>query len=167
VFRLIYGGSAFSYANDPNFKDIGDERFWQGVIEQFYDKYKDLKAWHDKIMFDVKQTNQLVMPTGRTYKYQAEVNSQGNLKYPRTRILNYPVQGLGADLMTIVRVSLYNKIIKLDGVKLINTVHDSIMLDYDDKICYTNSIVPIVKESFENVPANFKHLFGKDFNLPS
>jgi DNA polymerase I-like protein with 3'-5' exonuclease and polymerase domains len=25
VFRLIYGGSAFSYANDPNFKDIGNE----------------------------------------------------------------------------------------------------------------------------------------------
>jgi len=166
VFRLIYGGSAFSYANDPNFKDIGNETFWQRVIDQFYAKYTGLKAWHDKIMFDVKQTNELVMPTGRTYKYQPEVNSQGNLKYPRTRILNYPVQGLGADLMTIARVSLYNKIVNMEGVKLINTVHDSIMLDFDEKICYTNSIVPIVKESFENVPANFKHLFGKDFNLP-
>ena len=166
VFRLIYGGSAFSYANDPNFKDIGNETFWQGVIDQFYNKYTGLKAWHDKIMFDVKQTNQLVMPTGRTYEYQPEVNSQGNLKYPRTRILNYPVQGLGADLMTIARVSLYNKIVNMEGVKLINTVHDSIMLDFDEKVCYTKSIVPIVKESFENVPANFKHLFGKDFNLP-
>ena len=166
VFRLIYGGSAFSYANDPNFKDIGNETFWQRVIDQFYAKYTGLKAWHDKIMFDVKQTNQLVMPTGRTYKYLPEVNSQGNLKYPRTRILNYPVQGLGADLMSIARVSLYNKIINMDGVKLINTVHDSIMLDFDNNTCYNNSIVPIVKESFENVPANFKHLFGKDFNLP-
>ena len=166
VFRLIYGGSAFSYANDPNFKDIGNETFWQDVIDQFYAKYTGLKAWHDKIMFDVKQTNQLVMPTGRTYKYLPEVNSQGNLKYPRTRILNYPVQGLGADLMSIARVSLYNKIINMDGVKLINTVHDSIMLDFDNNTCYNNSIVPIVKESFENVPANFKHLFGKDFNLP-
>jgi DNA polymerase I-like protein with 3'-5' exonuclease and polymerase domains len=166
VFRLIYGGSAFSYANDPNFKDIGNETFWQKVIDQFYAKYTGLKAWHDKIMFDVKQTNQLVMPTGRTYKYLPEVNSQGNLKYPRTRILNYPVQGLGADLMSIARVSLYNKIINMDGVKLINTVHDSIMLDFDNNTCYNNSIVPIVKESFENVPANFKHLFGKDFNLP-
>jgi len=68
--------------------------------------------------------------------------------------------------MTIARISLYNKIAKMDGVKLINTVHDSIMLDFDPKVCYTNSIVQIVKESFENVPANFKHLFGKEFNLP-
>ncbi len=166
VFRLIYGGSAFSYANDPNFKDIGDEKFWQKVIDQFYTKYSGLKKWHDDIMFKVKQTNELVMPSGRTYKYLPETNSMGNLKYPRTRILNYPVQGLGADLMAIVRVSLYNKIAKMQGVKLINTVHDSIMLDYDPKICYTNSIVEIVKECFHNVPDNFTKLFGKKFNLP-
>ena len=24
VFRLIYGGSAYSYAHDPNFRDIGN-----------------------------------------------------------------------------------------------------------------------------------------------
>lgn len=166
VFRLIYGGSAFSYANDPNFKEIGNEMFWQNVIDQFYRKYTGLKDWHDQLMFQVKQTNKLIMPTGRTYKYLPETNSMGNIKYPRTRILNYPVQGLGADLMTIARISLYNKIAKMDGVKLINTVHDSIMLDFDPKVCYTNSIVQIVKESFENVPANFKHLFGKEFNLP-
>tara|TARA_B110000503_G_C7133835_1_gene407963 strand:+ start:28 stop:738 length:711 start_codon:yes stop_codon:yes gene_type:complete len=166
VFRLIYGGSAFSYANDPNFKDIGNESFWQNVIDQFYTKYQGLKQWHDKLMFDVKQTNEVVMPTGRTYKYLPEANSMGNLKYPRTRILNYPVQGLGADLMTIARVSLYNKIINMEGVKLINTVHDSIMLDYDPKVCYTNSIVEIVRDSFQNVPINFGKLFGKEFNLP-
>ena len=166
VFRLIYGGSAFSYANDPNFKDIGNEKFWQNVIDQFYNKYSGLKKWHDDIMYQVKQTNQLVMPSGRTYKYLPETNSMGNLKYPRTRILNYPVQGLGADLMSIARVSLYNKIIKIDGVKLINTVHDSIMLDYDPNVCYTNSIVEIVKDSFHNVPTNFEKLFGKNFNLP-
>ena len=35
VFRLIYGGSAYSYANDPNFKDIGNEKFWQGSNHDF------------------------------------------------------------------------------------------------------------------------------------
>jgi hypothetical protein len=29
VFRLIYGGSAYSYAMDHNFKDIGSEKYWQ------------------------------------------------------------------------------------------------------------------------------------------
>ena len=35
VFRLIYGGSAYSYAMDNNFKDIGNEDYWQKVIDQF------------------------------------------------------------------------------------------------------------------------------------
>ena len=36
VFRLIYGGSAYSYAHDPDFRDIGNESFWQDVIDAFY-----------------------------------------------------------------------------------------------------------------------------------
>ena len=54
----------------------------------------------------------------------------------------------------------------LKVLDLINTVHDSIMLDYDEKICYTNSIVEIVNSCFTDIPLNFKMLFGKEFNLP-
>jgi DNA polymerase I-like protein with 3'-5' exonuclease and polymerase domains len=90
----------------------------------------------------------------------------GKVKYPRTRILNYPVQGLGADLMAIARVSLRNRLKETEGIKIINTVHDSIMLDFDPSICYTNSIVETVKQCFEDIPSNFAKLFGKEFNLP-
>jgi hypothetical protein len=41
VFRLIYGGSAFSYANDPEFTGVSsDPDFWQSVIDEFYTKYR-------------------------------------------------------------------------------------------------------------------------------
>jgi DNA polymerase I-like protein with 3'-5' exonuclease and polymerase domains len=166
VFRLIYGGSAYSYAMDNNFKDIGNEDYWQKVIDQFYKKYTGLKEWHDKIFADAKRDLMLTMPTGRTYQYPTEINSMGKVKYPRTRILNYPVQGLGADLMAIARVSLRNKLKGTEGIKIINTVHDSIMLDFDDKLCYTNSIVDTVKQCFEDIPSNYAKLFGKEFNLP-
>lgn len=163
VFRLIYGGSAYSYANDPNFS--GNETFWQDVIDQFYAKYDGLKAWHDRLMFLAKRDRKLTMPTGREYYYEPEVTQWG-VKYPRTKILNYPVQGLGADLMSIARVSLKNRLASHQGVKMVNTVHDSIILDYDDKLCYTNSIVKIVNDCFEDVPKNFQKLFGHEFNLP-
>jgi DNA polymerase I-like protein with 3'-5' exonuclease and polymerase domains len=166
VFRLIYGGSAFSYANDNNFKHIGNEAFWQKVIDEFYKKYTGLKDWHDEIFFRAKKDAKLTMLTGREYKYPPVINAFGKLKYPRTRILNYPVQGLGADLMAIARVSLRNRLADMEGVKLINTVHDSIMLDYDPEVCYTNSIVEIVNNCFTDIPKNFNKLFGKEFNLP-
>ena len=165
VFRLIYGGSAFSYANDPNFKDIGGEKFWEGVINEFYSKYDGLGKWHTKIVNDAKRDRKLTMPTGRIYNYEPDIR-RGQVVWPRTKILNYPVQGLGADLMSIARVSLANRLRGLVGVKLINTVHDSIILDYDEKICDNISLVKLVDKCFSDVPANFEKLFGVKFNLP-
>jgi len=165
VFRLIYGGSAFSYANDPNFKDIGGEEFWQGVIDQFYGKYVRLGEWHDNLVSKAKRDRKLVMPTGRVYNYEPEIKF-GKEKWPRTKILNYPVQGLGADLMAIARVSLHNRTKHMEGFKLVNTVHDSIIVDFDSNIWDNISIVNLVDKCFNDVPANFKKLFGVEFNLP-
>jgi DNA polymerase I-like protein with 3'-5' exonuclease and polymerase domains len=165
VFRLIYGGSAYSYANDPNFKEIGNEKFWQGVIDQFYDKYKDLAKWHKEIVNTVKRDRYLLMPTGRTYTYEPDVR-YSSVKWPVTKILNYPVQGLGADLMAIARVSLRNRLKDKEGVKLVNTVHDSIILDFNPEVWDNISIVNLVDKCFNDIPNNFYKLFGKDFNLP-
>ena len=68
--------------------------------------------------------------------------------------------------MSIARVSLANRLRGLAGVKLINTVHDSIILDYDEKICDNISLVKLVDKCFSDVPANFEKLFGVKFNLP-
>lgn len=167
VFRLIYGGSAYSYAMDPNFKDIGDEKFWQKVIDQFYNKYEGLHLWHDTIVKTAMRDRQLVMPTGRVYKYEPKI-SYGKVKWPRTKILNYPVQGLGADLMAIARVSLRNRLKKYNklDLKLINTVHDSIIIDFDNLKIDPQELVNLVDACFNDVPKNFQKLFGKEFNLP-
>ena len=167
VFRLIYGGSAYSYAMDHNFKDIGDEKYWQDIIDKFYDKYKGLAKWHTDIVDTVKKQFYLEMPTGRRYDYRMEVNSMGKPKLPRTRILNYPVQGLGADLMSIARVSIANRLRGKQNVDLINTVHDSVMIDFDDTKNDSDELVSIVEQAFHDIPANFYRLFGSKFNLPT
>lgn len=68
--------------------------------------------------------------------------------------------------MSIARVSLSNRLRGMDGVKLVNTVHDSIILDIDDQVCDNISIVQLVDKCFTDVPANFEKLFGVKFNLP-
>ena len=166
VFRLIYGGSAYSYANDNNFTDVStSESFWQNVIEEFYTKYKGLGQWHKEIVATAMKDRKITMPTGRVYNYEPEVK-YGKVKWPRTKILNYPVQGLGADLMAIARVSLSNRLKDIKNVKLINTVHDSIIIDFDEKVCDNISIVKLVDKCFTDIPLNFKKLFGVEFNLP-
>ena len=166
VFRLIYGGSAYSYAMDHNFKDIGNEKYWQDVIDKFYDKYKGLHNWHTQLEETVKKQMYLEMPTGRRYEYKPEYNSRGNPRLPRTRILNYPVQGLGADLMAIARVSIANRLKDKNSLKLIYTEHDSLMIVFDERVNDTDELVSIVTQAFHDVPSNFYKLFGKKFNLP-
>jgi DNA polymerase I-like protein with 3'-5' exonuclease and polymerase domains len=165
VFRLIYGGSAYSYSVDPNFKEIGNEAFWQDVMDKFYAKYNGLKKWHEEILVTATRDRKLVMPTGRYYPFEPEVH-YGKVKYPRTKIMNYPVQGLGADLMAIARVSLRNRLKGWKALQIINTVHDSIVIDFDDKVCDTDTLVKLVDDCFNDIPENFKKLFGIEFNLP-
>lgn len=166
VFRLIYGGSAYSYANDPNFAEVSkSEKFWQGVIDEFYNKYKGLHKWHTKLMQEATTTKKVVLPTGRVYQFEPELR-RGEKVFPRTTILNYPVQGLGADLMTIARVSLYNRMRKLnyEKARLVNTVHDSIIIDCDSN--HVSTLAKTMLDVFEDVPKNFQKMFGTEFNLP-
>ena len=161
VFRLIYGGSAYAYANDPEFTFVSSsDKYWQSLIDEFYSKYKGLKLWHDSLVREVVRTTKIVMPTGRQYLYERD--SRG--EWPRTTILNYPVQGLGADMMAIARVSLFKRI-KRQAVlcKFISTVHDSIIIDSPDS--NVERIVEIIKDVWKDIPKNYQHLFGVPFDL--
>lgn len=166
VFRLIYGGSAYSYANDPDFAGVSkSEKYWEGVIEQFYGKYTGLADWHRRLMEEVTRKGYLTLPTGRMYQYEPTTR-RGDVVWPRTTILNYPVQGLGADIMAIARVALHTRLRRLaiPEIKLVNTVHDSIILDVPDK--HTEMVSNLLLDVFEAVPTNFEKLFGVKFTLP-
>lgn len=172
VFRLIYGGSKWAYALDPDFNWISKKAdYWQEVIDKFYDKYKGIKRQHDKWVDEAIRTGRLVMPTGRVYLFEPKIE-RGQAKWPRTQILNYPVQGTGHDLVTIARVSLYKRIkaneFLAGAVKFVSTVHDSIVLDcsFSKDTLGFSELVSIIDTVFRDVPSNFNKLFNVDFNLP-
>lgn len=166
-FRTIYGGGAYSFSLDSDFSAVGyDEKQWQGVIDTYYNKYSGLKAWHKKIVEEVVSTGRLVVPcTGRIYEFEPEYG-----KFPEPKIKNYPVQGLGADIVALARVSLYNRIRRLrqtdkrwELVLLINTIHDSLMLDIPADM--VKEVHNLIDEVFVDLPRNFEKIFGKEFNL--
>jgi DNA polymerase I-like protein with 3'-5' exonuclease and polymerase domains len=101
---LIYGGSAYSYANDPDFTSVSrDVKFWQRVIDEYYNKYQGIKKWHDSLLNTVKKQGYIEIPSGRFYEFKPEFK-HGDWKWPLTTIKNYPVQGFGADLVMPVSV---------------------------------------------------------------
>lgn len=160
VFRLVYGGSAFSYANDPDFTGVSkSETYWQKRIDFFYNKYKGIKLWHDKILQEATTKGRLVMPTGRIYQYQLKRNWKGELVAPQTIIKNYPIQGMGADVMAIARVSFFKrwKEQKIEGF-IISTVHDSIVVDVPSY--EVERVTNLFHEVFASLHINFEKLFG-------
>jgi DNA polymerase I-like protein with 3'-5' exonuclease and polymerase domains len=78
------------------------------------------------------------------------------------------VQGLGHDLTTIARVSLFKRIKNNSDlasfVKFISTVHDSIVLDIPNEALDLTRHV--IRSVFSDLPSNFSKLFGCSFNLP-
>lgn len=166
VFRLIYGGSAYSYANDPDFMPVSkSERYWQQVIDKFYAKYKGIAQWHENIVREVTLTKKLVTPTGRQLTFELTKNFRGGMKWPITQIKNHPVQSLGADLMSIARVSFRKRFhaANINGL-IINTVHDSIVVD-----CVKSDlqrVSEIFGSTFADLPSNFRRVFSREFNLP-
>lgn len=166
LFRAIYKGSAWSYANDPQFSWIGGEKFWQGVIDRFYEKYEGIYAYHNNIISTVVNNGFLLMPTGRIYEFEPRLK-KGEWQWPVTDICNYPVQGLAADLMAIVRVTLHTL---LSGTNLrylwINTVHDQILLDVDNNRKHWYNICIEIEKAFNNTAKNYELLFRQPLLVP-
>ncbi len=163
----MYGGTEYSYAQDPDFSSVSSSpKFWKKVIDAFYSKYTGFAKWHIKIVQEVTQTSKLRIPaTGREFLFKQYPNKLGGLDWPVTQIKNYPVQGTGADLMALAR-TLVAQDWKKQGMQgvLVSSVHDSIVADVPD-----NEVAKgckLLLDSFDRVPAMFGKVFGVPYDLP-
>jgi DNA polymerase I-like protein with 3'-5' exonuclease and polymerase domains len=164
-FRLIYGGSAYSYAHDSDFTGVSSsEKFWQDVIDRYYAKYTGIAQLHKQLISDAQRNGRIIIPSGRFYPIEPTKTWRG-LEWPITKIKNYPVQGYGADLVMLARLQA-SKLIREAGIEalLISTIHDSIVVDTPTK--NVEQVAHILKESIETVPSLCKQVFNHNFKLP-
>lgn len=95
-FRILYGGSEYSFAQDPDFREVSTSKtYWKNAIEAYYNKYKGIAAWHKKIIQEVTLTGKLRVPgTGREYSFKQYPNKFGGMDWPITQIKNFLSRGL-------------------------------------------------------------------------
>jgi DNA polymerase I-like protein with 3'-5' exonuclease and polymerase domains len=163
-FRILYGGTEHSFARDPDFTCVSSSKdYWKRAIEAYYDKYRGIKSWHTTLVQQATTTGKIVSPTGRVYYYQPKESAWG-MEWPVTTIKNYIVQGMGADLVMIARISLYNRLKKLGlNSKLVATVHDSIVIDCPEN--EWEAVAALSLQCVRDVPMNFERLYKVPFNL--
>jgi len=166
LFRTIFRGSGWAFANDSDFMHVSaDPKFWDGMNEKFYAKYKHLDRKHKEWMQIIASGKPIIGPLGRSWSLPLGRDKYGNVKLPITQLVNLPVQGTGADIMTFVRISSYNRI-KKAGIPcdFISTVHDSIVLDTHQSCI--SELASIYDDVFRDLPMNIKNVFGYDWQCP-
>jgi DNA polymerase I len=166
LFRTIYRGQGFSFANDPKFMHVStDPRFWDDVGTKFYRKYHGIDRIHHVWADSVQKSEPLVGPTGRIWDITLGRDRRGNIKIPWTILTNYPVQGTGADVMMVARISFARRL-KAAGIPalLISTVHDSIVVDCEKK--YVQSVTNLFYQVFDDLVDNLNKVFHINWRTP-
>lgn len=169
LFRTIFNhGNGYAFTVDPEFMHVSTSvKFWDGIGEAFYTKYSAIDALYAKNARLVASGKPIVGPLGREWPIKMITNWKGEMAIPETLLVNYPTQGTGADVMMIARISFWNRLKKMglsNNIKLITTVHDSIVVDAPSE--YLNTIVKLFYDVFADLPANIKKLFGYEWKVP-
>jgi DNA polymerase-1 len=171
TFQLLYGASA--YALSLSVGCTKDEA--QAFIDGFYAKYKGVAAWHKKLEMDVyknavfspdgRRTSIYKNVSGRKLKFKEVIRKSGNVEFNLPDIKNYPVQSFATgDIVPIQIGKLYRALLPYrDKVKLINTVHDSVLLDCEKK--FARETCKIIKDVLE-YSRWMMDLWNIDFDLP-
>lgn len=129
-YGTIYGGGANMVLSQLT--DFTEEEARE-FLYRFYSTYPGLKRWQQRVSegAPVKTIN------GVAYKMSR--SALGRIRYVnpshRNALINTPVQATGADLQKIALGRLYNELAmpKYNEFKLVNAVHDSILLEVPDK----------------------------------
>ena len=153
TFKPLYGG--MSGTED-------EKRYYKAFLE----KYKDIAKWHESLQSNAIQYKKVQTPSGREYAFPyAQRQSWGGSSYS-TQIKNYPVQGFAtADIVPIACINAY-RMMQDANVKslLINTVHDSIVVDvHPDEI---ETMTKLLNKATKNVIDSLYDFYKVEFNVP-
>lgn len=140
-------------------------KFWDAVGEKFYAKYHGIDKCHQQWADIVVRGEPIVGPFGREWVFNTRKKGTNEFFIPWTTLTNYPVQGTGADIMALARVSFSRRLKALGiPVLLCSTVHDSIVVDLPDE--YVQQAVNLFHQVFDDLIPNIRRMFGIEWNVP-
>jgi DNA polymerase I-like protein with 3'-5' exonuclease and polymerase domains len=132
---------------DNFYARYSEVEYWQEKLQDYVKSNKG-SEWFDYDSHALEKLNRTPLgiprhpsaissPTKRTLvfreydsKYGHKTNyKKRNIEYSPTEIKNYPVQSLATDIMKIALGAFAYKIWFTDSIKIINTVHDNIVID--------------------------------------
>jgi DNA polymerase I-like protein with 3'-5' exonuclease and polymerase domains len=175
-FLLVYGGGVTTLMAQSGCDRATAQRF----IKTFYTRYKGVKDYHEHIVHRAQSESEifyedssagakrvfiLTSPTKRMYTFKQYYNDKRKeWGFSPTELKNYPIQGTATGDIVPLMVGLLQRTLEEvypDGVHLVMTVHDSVLLDVKEGLVY--DVARLAKELLEDAPAYLKSVFNIDF----
>ena len=130
----------------------GRSRAEAAYYTHFNDKYSGISTWHKSLAKEALATGKITNVSGRQYAFpDVQRRARGKVSH-FTMIKNYPVQGLAtADIVPVVVMELEERLRLLQSC-LVNTVHDSAVVDvHPDETKYVLQIIDDLNKDLDNI----------------
>ena len=153
TFAPLYGATGFG-------RTAAEAKYY----EHFTQKYKGIGIWHTKLAKEALSKRKITTPSGREFAFpNVRRKPSGRISH-FTQIKNYPVQSFAT--ADIVPVALLHIDKLLDGMLscVVNTVHDSIVIDvHPDE---ERRVINVIEETNRVLPDLITIRWGLVFNVP-
>ena len=180
TFQLIYGAGAKAISKQAGCSLDEAKKF----VDVFYTRYPQVAAWHKNFATKVEReatyaigedglrekvkSYVLQTETGRRFmfkEYHSDSSwSSKTYNFSPTEMKNYPIQGLATgDIVPMMLGVIFRKLMLVGGVKIVNTIHDSLMFDvHPSQMDY---FLEEIKHTLKNTHLYFESIFGTPLAL--
>ena len=153
TFAPLYGATGF-----------GRTKAEATYYERFIEKYKGVASWHGRLAQQALDTSTIKIPSGREFRFNNVYRLKNNSITNFTQIKNYPVQSFATADCVLLCLVYMDKLLKDKQSCIVNTVHDSIVIDiHPNEI---DEVIQVINDTNSNLKSLIDNKWNIDFNVP-
>ncbi|MGB9848036.1 MAG: DNA polymerase I [Minisyncoccia bacterium] len=163
-FGVLYGMGAKAFSETANISKEEAKKF----IDEYYHDFANVRQWQINTLAEAQQTGYVKTLTGRI-RWVYDLIS-GNQKYrslAERAAINFPIQGLAADIIKKAMINIYQWILKnnlKNQVRPLLQIHDELIFEVkEDRIDWAKNEIQKIMEKNEwlSVPLKVQSSIGK------
>jgi DNA polymerase I-like protein with 3'-5' exonuclease and polymerase domains len=156
TFAPLYGAMGMDYPEHI-------KRYYQ----EFTKTYPGVGRWHKELQNQAIANKKIILPDGKEFAFPFATRTATGSSTQATQIKNFPVQYFATGCIVPLDCIRLRRLFIHHGVKslIINTVHDSIVIDRhpDDS---REVLIKIIVEALDGTVSELKDRFGYVFKMP-
>lgn len=153
TFKPLYGGESGTKKQ---------KRWYKAFKERYAGIATTQEGWVDEVL----REKRLVTPWGMRYYWPRAKRGRDGYVNVKSSVYNYPVQAFAtAEIIPVAVASLWHRLHGRDDVRMVNTVHDSVILEvHPDAV---QSVTDEAIQAFtDDVYTYIRQTYGYEFEVP-